>query len=338
MTKSVFVRDVQIGGGAQIPIQTMTNTLTTDIRATLKQIESTAALGARLVRVSVPDMESACALKEITSKSPVPIIADVHYDYKLALKAIDCGAHKIRINPGNLSKIGLKEVAKVLSERKIPVRVGVNRGSQGKGGLSADELCALCLDSAKLMEDAGVTDMVLAVKSSDVLTTINAYRKLHAMTDYPLHIGLTESGTAEFGKMKSAVAIGALLADGIGDTVRVSLSDEPEKEVIAAKQILRATGLLKDYVEIISCPTCARTEIPVAKIAGELYELTQNIEKPLKIAVMGCTVNGVGESENADFGVCGGAGNSAIFKNGKIFKRVDNERIKEELLALLGEH
>lgn len=333
MTKKIRVKDMYIGGDAPVSVQSMTNTPTRDFEATLKQVEALAEAGADLVRVSVPDFESADTLGKLVKSVSVPIIADIHYDYKLALAAIEAGAHKIRVNPSNLGKKGVKEVARLASERGVPVRVGVNAGSVG-GVRSARALAGLALDGAKVFEDEGMTDIVLAVKCSDVRRTVEAYRALRAMTDYPLHIGLTEAGTAESGTVKSAVAIGSLLLDGIGDTVRVSLAGDPVKEVGAAIAILRSVGL-REGAEIVACPTCARTEIPVEELALKTEKALRDIDFNLKVAVMGCAVNGIGEGRDADLGVCGGRDKSLLFMRGEPYKTVDNSDIEAELRKMI---
>lgn len=333
MTKRVYVKDIPIGGGAKVTVQSMCNTLTSDYDATMKLILNLRDAGCDIVRLSVPDKDSVKTLKKIVDNSPIPIVADVHYDYKLALDSLEAGVHKLRINPGNMSKEGISLVAKSAKERGVPIRVGVNQGSQSEK-LSPVALANLCYDTAKLMEDAGTDDLVLAVKSSSVVETVKAYRELHKLTDYPLHVGLTEAGTERLGITKSNVAIGSLLLDGIGDTLRVSLTASPVKEVEEGFKILRAIGLDKNFIEVVSCPTCARTCIDVEKYALELEELTKNFRKPLKIAVMGCSVNGIGESKGADFGVCGGKSQSLIFKDGQIIKSVKNDEVLGELIKL----
>ena len=333
MTKQVKVGNVAIGGGAPVSIQSMTNTLTSDYEATIRQTEALAAAGAELVRVSVPDGESVASLRKLVVNSPVPIIADVHYDYRLALASIEAGASKIRVNPGNLGANGVKEVAKLAAERKIPVRVGVNAGSLD-GMRSARALAELALDNAKIFEDAGLSDLVLAVKCSDVRRTVAAYRELHAMCDYPLHVGLTEAGTVAKGAIRSAVAIGALLLDGIGDTVRVSLAGDPVKEIAVAKDILRSVGL-RSGVKVVACPTCARTQIPVEELAEKVENALRDVDSDMCVAVMGCAVNGIGESRDADFGVCGGKERSVLFMRGKPYKTVDNSCIEDELKKML---
>ncbi len=335
MKKIINVGNVVLGAGKPV-IQSMTNTLTTDVESTVCQIEKLVKAGAELVRVSVPDERSAAAVKEIALRSGVPIIADIHYSAKPALIAIENGAKKIRINPGNMSKNDVSEVVRKCIEYDVPIRVGVNKGSL-VGDKSPSALANKAIEYAKILEDEGFDKIVLAVKSSDVRETVEAYRILDKLCDYPLHVGLTESGTERSGTLKSAVAIGALLLDGIGDTIRVSLATDPVKEVYAAKKILRAVGIDKNYVEVIACPTCARTKIDVSGLAERIETITANFSIPLKIAVMGCTVNGIGESKGADFGVAGGAGKSVLFKDGVILKTVDNEEIENEIIELIKE-
>lgn len=335
MKKIINVGNVVLGAGKPV-IQSMTNTLTTDVESTVCQIEKLVKAGAELVRVSVPDERSAVAVKEIALRSGVPIIADIHYSAKPALIAIENGAKKIRINPGNMSKSDVSEVVRKCIEYDVPIRVGVNKGSL-VGDKSPSALANKAIEYAKIIEDEGFDKIVLAVKSSDVRETVEAYRILDKLCDYPLHVGLTESGTERSGTLKSAVAIGALLLDGIGDTIRVSLATDPVKEVYAAKKILRAVGIDKNYVEVIACPTCARTKIDVSGLAERIETITANFSIPLKIAVMGCTVNGIGESKGADFGVAGGAGKSVLFKDGVILKTVDNEEIENEIIELIKE-
>lgn len=335
MTKSVKVGNLTIGGGAPVSVQSMTDTPTTDIKATVGEIEALQRAGADLVRVSVPDQASAKALKSIVEATTLPIVADIHYDYRLAIAAMESGAHKIRINPSNTPAAGLKEIAQVANERLIPIRVGVNRGSV-KEHATPEMLAALALDAAKRMEDAGCDRLVLAVKSSDVRETVAVNRILAKKTDYPLHIGLTEAGTPQSGMIRSSAAIGALLLEGIGDTVRFSLSGNPVPEVIGAVRLLQSLGL-REGVHVVACPTCARTCIDVAGLAERLERRFGNLPKNLKIAVMGCAVNGIGESQGADFGVCGGKDKSILFRKGQIVKTVGNDCIEAELDALLEE-
>ena len=334
MKKVIYVKDKAIGDG-KITIQSMTNTKTTDVSATMKQIIALENAGADFVRISIPDVESAKAVQAL-SRCNVPLIGDIHFKHEPALIAIENGISKIRINPSNLSDEGLKAIVKKCAEYNVPIRVGVNKGSVRKD-VSPQELAYLALDSAKKVEDAGWDKLILAVKTSDVSETVTAYEKLAEITEYPLHVGLTEAGTKRTGYVKSAIAIGSLLLKGIGDTIRVSLTGNPVDEIVAARQILRAVGGDKNFVEIISCPTCARTEIDVEKLAESLYDATKEIKKPLKIAVMGCVVNGVGEGKLADFGVAGGKNKSIIFQKGKILKSVDNNDIEAEIRRLTEE-
>lgn len=332
MKKVVYVKNIAIGSG-KIKLQSMTNTQTSDVKATLAQLNLLQNAGADLVRVSIPDIDSANAVKELV-KCGLPLIGDIHFGHKAALIAIENGIHKIRINPGNMSKDSIKEVVLACKEREIPIRVGVNKGSV-KGNATPEDLAKLALDSAKLIEDIGYDKLVLAVKTSNVEETVKSYRKLASICNYPLHIGLTEAGTANTGIIKSAIAIGSLLLDGIGDTIRVSLAGDPVREIFAAKKILRACGIDKNYVEIIACPTCARTNIEVEQIAEKLEELTKDIEKPLKIAVMGCVVNGIGESKDAAFGIAGGKEKSALFIKGKMVEEIENDKIFDKLMQLV---
>lgn len=332
MTKQVKVGNITLGNG-RVVIQSMTNTLTSDIPATREQILNLHSAGAELVRVSIPDFESAKAVSELKTTG-VSLIGDIHYDYRLAITAIENGIDKIRINPSNTSASGIKEIISACKERNIPIRVGVNKGSV-KGSVTPEELAEKTLESVKMIENAGYNEIVAAVKTSDLRETVQAYRHLKKYCDYPLHIGLTEAGIGEFGLIKSAIAIGSLLVDGIGDTVRVSLTGDPIKEIYAAKEILKAVGAERNFVDIIACPTCARTCIEVEKLAEAVRELTKRYDFPMKVAVMGCTVNGIGESKGAKLGVAGGKSKSALFLNGEIIKTVPNEEILEELGALI---
>ncbi len=334
MKKSFLIGNVPIGDGS-VTVQSMTNTPTYDVEKTSEQIAKLAEAGADIVRVSVPDTESAEAIKYLVQKSPVPLVGDIHFSSKSALIAIENGIHKIRVNPGNMKEKEIREIVKKCIEYDIPIRVGINKGSAGLK--SPEELARLTYDSAKKIEDMGWDKLVLAVKTSNVSETVTAYRKLASLCDYPLHVGLTEAGTAQSGEIKSAIAIGSLLLDGIGNTVRVSLSGNPVQEVYAAQKILRAVGIDKRFVEVIACPTCARTCFPVDEVAKSIEEATKFIKKPIKIAVMGCVVNGLGEAGDADFGVAGGKDHSLIFRNGQKLKTVPNDAILQELLRLTEE-
>lgn len=341
MTKQILVKDIPIGGGAPITVQSMTNVPTKDVTACLAQIERLKNVGCDIVRLSVPDRESAFALREITDRSPLPVVADIHNDYKMAILSAENGAHKLRINPsniGNQSKVRL--VVDAAKDAGIPIRIGVNGGSIEKDlvekyGYTPKAMAESCLKSVALLESFGFYDLVLSVKFAGVAQTVEAYRYLSRVCDYPLHIGVTEAGTPSMGEVKSAIGIGALLLDGIGDTLRVSLTDKPENEVIYGHRILRAVGLKSDYVEVISCPTCARTACDVQGIANRVEELVKNIRIPLKIAVMGCTVNGVGEGKQADIGIAGGKNKSILFENGNVIETVENDFIFERLALLI---
>ena len=322
-TRAVHAGGVQIGGGAPVTVQTMTNTDTRDVEATLAQIRRCAAAGAEIVRVSVYDEACAEAVRALVDGSPVPLVADIHYDYRLAIRAVENGIAKVRINPGNIGgRENVLRLADCLKTHHVPVRIGVNSGSLEKeilnrhGGVTATGLVESGMNHAHILEDAGFEDIVISYKASNVPMMVQACRLAARMSDYPQHIGVTESGTAEDGTVKSAIGIGALLLDGIGDTIRVSLSAEPEREVEAALSILRAVGLRKDYVEIIACPTCGRACIEVEEIARRVRRETQDIKKPIKVAVMGCVVNGPGEAREADIGIAGGKDGGALFVKG----------------------
>lgn len=336
MTRKVKIGNIVIGGGENIAIQSMTNTKTSDIDGTVKQLCELEKAGCEIARCSVPDVASALALKEIVASTSMPIVADIHFDYRLAIKAADAGAAKIRINPGNIGDESKVEyLAKYLKERGIPIRIGVNGGSLDKKYEDlplAEAMCESALKHVALLEKHSFYDIVISVKSSDVANTIKAYRMLSQKCDYPLHVGVTEAGIYEKGLIKSAIGIGSLLCDGIGDTVRVSLTDDPVKEVYAAKEILKAVGKYNGaYAEVVSCPTCARTCIDVKGIATQIEEYAKGLNKSVKIAVMGCVVNGIGESKGSDVGVAGGKDKSVIFREGKIISTVPNDRILEEL-------
>ena len=323
-TRGVKAGRVQIGGGAPVSVQTMTNTDTRDVEATLAQIRRCAEAGAEIVRVSVYDQACADAVRALVDGSPVPLVADIHFDCDLAIRSVENGISKVRINPGNIGgRENVLRLADCLRAHSVPVRIGVNSGSLEKeilnrhGGVTAAGLVESGLKHARMLEEAGFEDIVISYKASNVHMMVDACRLAARMNEYPQHIGVTESGTAEEGTIKSAIGIGALLLDGIGDTIRVSLSAEPEEEVRAALGILRAVGLRKDYVEIISCPTCGRTCIEVEQIARQVRLETSDIKKPIKVAVMGCIVNGPGEAREADIGIAGGKDGGALFVRGE---------------------
>lgn len=337
MSKKVQIGKIAIGGGERIAVQSMTNTPTSNAQATLEQIYALAERGCDIVRSSVPDMASAKAFKTICEKSPIPVVADIHFDYKLAIAAIENGAAKVRINPGNLGgESKLRAVADCLKAHRVPVRVGVNGGSLDKKYASlpaAEAMCESALEYCSLLEKYGVDDIVVSVKSSCVKDMVDCNRLLSKRCDYPLHLGVTEAGLYMQGLVKSAIGIGSLLLDGIGDTIRVSLTDDPVKEVDAACEILKSVNMYgKPYAEIISCPTCARTEIDVKGLAEKVREYTSGVNKNLQIAVMGCIVNGIGESAHCDIGVAGGKEKSALFKDGKIIRTVPNDKLMQALL------
>ncbi len=337
MSKKIQIGKIAIGGGERIAVQSMTNTPTSNAQATLEQIYALAERGCDIVRSSVPDMASAKAFKTICEKSPIPVVADIHFDYKLAIAAIENGAAKVRINPGNLGgESKLRAVADCLKAHRVPVRVGVNGGSLDKKYASlpaAEAMCESALEYCSLLEKYGVDDIVVSVKSSCVKDMVDCNRLLSKRCDYPLHLGVTEAGLYMQGLVKSAIGIGSLLLDGIGDTIRVSLTDDPVKEVDSACEILKAVNMYgKPYAEIISCPTCARTEIDVKGLAEKVREYTSGVNKNLQIAVMGCIVNGIGESAHCDIGVAGGKEKTALFKDGKIIRTVPNDKLMQALL------
>ena len=343
MTKEVKVRGVSIGGGAPVTIQSMTNTKTSDAKATIAQIRALEEAGVEIVRVSVNDQAAASTIREIREATNLPLVADVHFDHKLAIASIENGVDKVRLNPSNVgSERAVESVVVAAKRHGVPIRVGVNGGSLEKSakeayGFGAKALAASALENVKLLEKFGFYDIVISAKCSSVQTNVEAYRLIAKQCDYPLHVGVTEAGGGEIALAKSFAGIGALLLDGIGDTIRVSLTGDPVDEVYAADHLLKAVGLRKNFVNVISCPTCARTEIDVAALSEKVREITKNVKKPYTVAVMGCVVNGVGEGSNADVGVAGGKERSAIFKSGKILKTVPNERILPELLALIEE-
>lgn len=336
MTKVVRVGDVLIGGGNKIAVQSMTNTVTKNADATSAQINALTDAGCDIVRVAVADAADAEALGDIKKRIKVPLVADIHFDYRLAVAAVRNGADKIRINPGNIgSGDGLKKIISAAKERGVAIRIGVNGGSLGKDilarfGNTAAALAESALEYVRRFEDMGFDNIVLSVKSSDVRKTVDACRILAKECDYPQHIGVTESGSGESARVKSAIGIGALLLDGIGDTIRVSLTDNPIEEVLLAKEILRAVGKDKNYCEVISCPSCGRCGINLIAVAQEIKEYVKDIKKPMKIAVMGCAVNGPGEAADADLGLAGGQGKAVFFKNGKVFRTVAADGMTEE--------
>lgn len=346
-TKVVNIGGVNIGGGNPVAVQSMTNTKTEDVKATVSQILSLEKAGCDIIRCAVPSMEAAGALKEIKKGIHIPLVADIHFDYRLALAAIENGADKIRINPGNIgTKDKVKAVVMAAKERNIPIRVGVNSGSLEKeiieeyGKVTAEGLVKSALMQVKVIEDIGYDNLVISIKSSDVLMCIKAHELIAKQSVYPLHVGITESGTISSGNIKSAIGIGNILYQGIGDTIRVSLTGDPVHEVYSAKLILKTLGLVKGGVTIVSCPTCGRTQINLIELAGKVEEMVHNmdIDRELKIAVMGCVVNGPGEAREADIGIAGGKGEGLLIKKGEVIKKVPEEELldalKEEIAKL----
>lgn len=340
-----MVGSVPVGGDSPISVQTMTNTDTSDIEKTVEQIHELENCGCDIIRVAIPDQKSARALFEIKNRVSIPIIADIHFDYKLAVTAIEYGkADGIRINPGNIGKPDKIEI--IVNKAKkygIPIRIGINSGSLEKdllkkyGQPNAEALVESAIKHIKMFELLNFKNIKVSLKSSDVITTIKAYKMLSEKVDYPLHLGITEAGTKYSGIIKSAIGIGTLLYEGIGDTIRVSLTDHPKEEIKAGVEILRALGLKKKGVEIISCPTCGRCKIDLIGIANEIQKKTSTIDQSLKVAVMGCIVNGPGEAREADIGAAGGNGVGVIFKKGKIIKKVKEDKIIEELMKEINQ-
>ena len=335
---------VPLGGGAPVSIQSMTNTPTHDVDATLAQIRALAAAGCDIVRVAVPDLEAARAIGTLKAGSPLPLVADIHFDYRLALAAAEQGVDKIRINPGNIgSPRRVEAVAKTCKERRIPIRVGVNGGSLEKelldkyGGPTPEAMVESALGHIRLLELYGFENICVSLKASSVPATMGAYRLMAERYDYPLHLGVTEAGTRDIGELKAAAGIGGLLGLGIGDTLRVSLTADPVEEVYAARRILKAVGLRREGPELIACPTCGRTQIDLIPMAERVEELLKDVDKPITVAVMGCVVNGPGEARHADVGIAGGKGEGVLFKHGEIVARVPEEELVPGLMKLIGE-
>lgn len=341
-SKVVDVGGVKMGGDNPVRIQSMTNTKTEDVKATVAQILRLEEAGCELVRCTVPTMEAACALKEIKKQIHIPLIADIHFDYKLAIAAIENGADKIRINPGNIgSNEKVKAVVDAAKKANIPIRIGVNSGSLEKdkiekyGGVTAEGITESALEKIKLIEDMGYDNLVVSIKSSDILMSIKAHELIAKSTKHPIHVGITEAGTVWAGNIKSAIGIGIILHEGIGDTIRVSLTGDPVEEIYSAKLILKTLGLRKDGVTVVSCPTCGRTNVDLISLANKVEEMVKDIDKPIKVAVMGCVVNGPGEAREADLGIAGGIGEGLLFKKGEIIKKVPEEDLLKELKAEL---
>ncbi len=339
MTRQIIVGGIPIGGGAPVVIQSMLNTKTTDVEGSLSQIRALAAAGCQIARLAVPNMEAARGFAEICKESPLPLVADIHFDYKLAIAAAEGGASKIRINPGNIGgEDRVKAVVDVCKDKRIPIRIGVNGGSLDKkllekyGHPTAEALVESAFEHLELLEKQGFYDTCVSMKSSTVPTMVAAARLFRSRCDYPIHIGVTETGPVKQGLMKSAMGIGALLLDGIGDTIRVSLTDDPVEEVYAAKDILKAAGLRKEGVNIISCPTCGRTRIDLIGLVNKVDAALKDCEKPITVAVMGCVVNGPGEAREADIGIAGGDGWGMIFEKGEQVEKLPYDELLPALL------
>ena len=343
-TKKINIGGRVIGGGSPIAIQSMTNTPTEDIEATTAQIRRLEKAGCEIIRCTVPTLEAARALKEIKKQIGIPLVADIHFDYKMAIAAMENGADKIRINPGNIgSRENVKTVVSVAKERNIPIRVGVNSGSLEKelvekyGGVTAEGIVESALDKVHMIEDMDYDNLVISIKSSDVMMCVRAHELLADKTPYPLHVGITESGTVNSGNIKSSIGLALILNQGIGDTIRVSLTGDPVEEIKSAKLILRTLGLRKGGIEVVSCPTCGRTKIDLIGLASEVEKMVADIPLDIKVAVMGCVVNGPGEAKEADIGIAGGIGEGLLIKKGEIVRKVPEaellETLRQELLS-----
>ena len=340
-SKVIEIGNVKIGGDNPISVQSMCNTDTRDVEATLEQINKMAERGCELVRLAVLNKDAADAIKDIVKKSPVPLIADIHFDYKLAIQCINNGINALRLNPGNIGKReNVEKVVSLAKQQNIPIRIGVNAGSlekdlQDKDIPLSEKMVLSALGHIKILEDLDFDLIKVSLKSSDVLTTIEAYRSIADKIPYPLHLGITEAGTLKSGLIKSSVGLGTLLAEGIGDTIRVSLTENPEEEVTAGFEILKSLGLRQHGVNFISCPTCGRTQINLIELAKKVEEKFKNLDKPITIATMGCAVNGPGEAKHADFGIAGGVGEGIIFKKGEIIAKVPEEKLLEKLEEII---
>ena len=342
MTKQILVGGVPVGGGAPVTIQSMTKTRTDDVAATVEQIRKLEAAGCEIIRCAVPDMEAARAVGAIREQIHIPLVVDIHFDYKLALEAAAAGADAVRINPGNIGGADrVKAVADACRKRNIPIRIGVNGGSLERellakyGGVTPEALVESAFGHVALFNRFDFDDICVSLKCSSVPMTIAAYRLMAQRSDYPLHVGLTEAGTPRMGVLKSAVGIGGLLALGIGDTIRVSLSADPVEEVYAARDILKVVGLRQEGAQLISCPTCGRTKIDLIGLAGQVEERLKEVKKPITVAVMGCVVNGPGEARAADVGIAGGDGVGLLFRHGEIVKKVPQDALVDELFRLI---
>lgn len=337
-TREVHIGNKVIGGGNPILIQSMTNTRTEDVAATVAQINALTGAGCDIIRCAVPTMEAALAIREIKPYISIPLVADIHFDYKLAIAAMENGADKIRINPGNIgSAERVRAVVDVAKERNIPIRVGVNSGSLEKsliekyGGVTAEGIVESALDKVHMIEDMGYDNLVISIKSSDVLMCVKAHELISTQTDHPLHVGITEAGTLISGNIKSSIGLGLILSQGIGDTIRVSLTGDPLEEIKSAKLILRTLGLRKGGIEVVSCPTCGRTKIDLISLANKVETMVAGYPLDIKVAVMGCVVNGPGEAKEADIGIAGGIGEGLIIKHGEVYKKVPENELLDAL-------
>ena len=337
-TKVIQIGTVKIGGGNPVAIQSMTNTKTEDVEATVQQILALEAAGCQIIRCAVPTMEAAEAIREIKKRIHIPLVADIHFDYRLAIAAIENGADKIRINPGNIGdRSRVQAVVDKAKEYNIPIRVGVNSGSLEKpllekyGGVTAEGIVESAMDKVRLIEEMGYDNLVVSIKSSDVLMCVKAHELIAKQCPYPLHVGITESGTVLSGNIKSSVGLGIILYQGIGDTIRVSLTGDPLEEIKSAKLILKTLGLRKGGIEVVSCPTCGRTKIDLIGLANKVQDMVADIPLDIKVAVMGCVVNGPGEAKEADIGIAGGCGEGLLIKKGEIVKKVKEEELLETL-------
>ena len=337
-TKVIQIGDKKIGGGNPVLIQSMTNTKTEDVVATVAQIKRLEQAGCEIIRCTAPTMEACKAIGEIKKQISIPLVADIHFDYKMAIAAMEYGADKIRINPGNIGSVDrVKAVVDVAKERNIPIRIGVNSGSLEKHlvekykGVTAEGIVESALDKVRIIEDMGYDNLVVSIKSSDVLMCVKAHELLADKTPYPLHVGITESGTVQSGNIKSAIGLGLILNQGIGDTIRVSLTGDPVEEIKSAKLILRTLGLRKGGIEVVSCPTCGRTQIDLIGLAQKVEKLVEDYPLDIKVAVMGCVVNGPGEAKEADLGIAGGIGEGLLIKKGEIIKKVPEAQLLQTL-------
>ena len=348
-TRVVTIGNKKIGGGNPILIQSMTNTRTEDVEATVAQILELEKAGCEIIRCAIPNIEAAQAIPEIKKQIHIPMVADIHFDYRLALAAIENGVDKIRINPGNIgSEDRVRAVVMAAKERNIPIRVGVNSGSLEKElvekykGVTAEGLVESALDKVHMIENMGYDNLVISIKSSDVLMCVKAHELIASQTDHPLHVGITEAGTITAGNIKSAIGLGLILSQGIGDTIRVSLTGDPVEEVKSAKLILKTLGLRKDGVEIVSCPTCGRTRIDLIGLANQVENMVQDIKAPIKVAVMGCVVNGPGEAKEADVGIAGGIGEGLIIRKGEVVRKVPEadllSELRKEIFSVMEEY